>query len=418
MASLPETRRVSRFVFWGVGLVVLVLLAFGIRYFTRERVSIHTARASYQDLTRPDSTNGKVELLNEFQPHAQAPGVVEDIYVGVGDKVKPGQLLLKMDDADARARLASAQSALKAAQLAQTDIAQGGTQDERNTYASDLSSTQLQQTQDASSVAQLEKLQQQGAASPAEVSAARQRLLMDQNRMQSLQQHSTQRYGDADRAGAQARLADAEAAVAAAQSALANANIRSPIAGTVYSIPVSQYDYVSVGEDLIYVADLNRIQVTAYFDEPEVGNLAIGQPVKIVWDGKPGVVWHGHISIPPTTIINYQNTRNVGECQIAVDDPRGDLQPNSDVTVTVITAQHPHALSVPREALHTDAGETYVFRIVDNRLVRTPVQTRGGIINETWAEIVSGLSEGDTVALNAATTNRDLTNGLEVIPVQ
>ena len=132
-----------------------------------------------------------------------------------------------MDDADARARLASAQSALKAAQLAQSDIVQGGTQDERNTFAADLSSSQLQQKQDAASLAQLEKLQQQGAASPAEVSAARQRVQMDENRMQGIQQHTTHRYGDADRAGAQARLADAEAAVAAAQSAVANANIRS-----------------------------------------------------------------------------------------------------------------------------------------------------------------------------------------------
>jgi HlyD family secretion protein len=417
MPSRPETSRAYPFISWGLGLAALVVIVFAIRFFTRQRVSVYTAKVSYQNLVKPESTNGKVELINEFQPHAQSPGVVQDIYVSVGDKVTPGQLLLKMDDADARARLASAQSALKAAQLAQSEIAQGGSQDERNTYAADLSSAELQQKQDATSLAALQKLQQQGAASQAEVNAAQQRLQIDQNRTQSIQQHSTPRYGDADRAGAQARLADAEAAVAAAQSAVANANIRSPIAGSVYAIPVSQYDYVPAGEDLIYVADLNRIQVTAYFDEPEVGDLAKGQPVSIVWDAKPRSVWHGHITIAPTTIINYQSTRNVGECEIAVDDARGDLQPNSNVTVTVTVAQHNHVLSIPREALHTEAGATFVFRVIDHKLARTPVQTRGGIINDNWAEIVGGLAEGDVVALNA-TTNSDLTNGTEVTTVQ
>jgi HlyD family secretion protein len=64
-----------------------------------------------------------------------------------------------------------------------------------------------------------------------------------------------------------------------------------------------------------------------------------------------------------------------------------------------------------------DGSQPYVFRIVDNKLVRTPIKISGGIVNLNQVEIVGGLSEGDTVALNA-TTNRDLTNGLEVTPAQ
>jgi HlyD family secretion protein len=105
----------------------------------------------------------------------------------------------------------------------------------------------------------------------------------------------------------------------------------------------------------------------------------------------------------------------VGECFITVDDADGVLIPNTNVTVTVTEAQHLHALSIPREALHTDGGN-YVYRVINNKLVRTPVQI-GGVVNLTRVEIAGGLSEGDTVALNA-TTNRDLTNGLEITPVE
>jgi HlyD family secretion protein len=186
--------------------------------------------------------------------------------------------------------------------------------------------------------------------------------------------------------------------------------VRAPFAGTVYAIPVSQYDYVNAGEALLDVADLTKLEVLAYFDEPEVGKLAIGQPVKIVWDAKPGLSWHGHILEAPTTIINY-GTRNVGECLITVDDAKGDLLPNTNVTVTVTTQQHPDVLSLPREALHTEGTSNYVYKVVNDVLVKTPVGV--GALNLTRVEITSGLGTGDKVALSA-TTEEELTDGLRV----
>jgi len=173
---------------------------------------------------------------------------------------------------------------------------------------------------------------------------------------------------------------------------------------------VSTYDFVPAGEDLLDVADLNRIQVRAYFDEPEIGQLAVGQAVKIVWDAKPNLSWHGHISRAPSTVITY-GTRNVGEAIITVDDARGDLLPNTNVTVTVTTSQRFNVLSVPREALHTEGTSNFVFRVIGGKLARTPVQV--GVVNLTRVEITGGLTEKDTVALNA-TSNRDLSHGLAV----
>jgi HlyD family secretion protein len=403
-----------QFVIWGAVLVVVILAVFSIRSLTRQRVAVYVAQAAYGDLTKTSATNGKVEPNDDFQAHAQVAGQVEEIYVDVGQKVKPHQLLLKMQDADALASLARANSALQAAQLANHDIEQGGTQDERNTFAADLSRARLQRQKDAASLASLQGLQQKGAASPSEIAAAQQQLQLDDNSLHSIEQRSTQRYGEADSARAQAQLADARAGVAAAQSNYANTDIRSPIAGTVYYLPVSQYDYVDAGVDLIYVADLSHLRINAYFDEPEIGNLAAGQKVDIVWEAKPGTIWHGHISQAPTTIITY-GTRNVGECFVAVDDANGVLQPNANVTITVTTATHYHVLVVPREALHFEDSQFYVFRVIDDKLKRTPVKV--DIVNNNFAEITGGLAENDTVALNA-TTNSDLADGIEISPIE
>jgi len=413
MALTPKSNRATQLVVWGTSLIVVILAVYAVHSLTRERISVVTRPVTYQDLIKDSSTNGKVEPMDDFQAHAQVAGQVRAIYVDVGDQVKAGQLLLKMDDADALARLASANSALRAAELAASDVEHGGSQDERNTYASDESRAKLQHHEDTASLNSLVELQQKGAASQAEVAAARARLQVDDNTLHSIQTHSTQRYGAADRARAQAQLTDARAAVTAAQRAYTSANIRTPIAGTVYYLPSAQYDYENSGDDLIYVANLKRIRITAYFDEPEIGGLAVGQPVTIKWAAKPDAVWHGHIEQAPTTIISY-TTRNVGECIIDVDDADGVLQPNANVTVKVTTMRHLHVLGVPYYALHWDKTQAYVFRIMKNKLVRTNIQT--GVINLNQVEILSGLSEGDVVALNA-TTNRELSDGLEVTPI-
>ena len=407
-------KRTNPAVLWGSVAVVAVLAVLAIRSFTREIVGVRVASVTHQDLLSPISTNGKVEPIEEFQAHAPAPGVVEEIFVDVGQKVKAGQLLVKMQDSDALSRLASANSLVKSAEASNADLSQGGTQEERLSMSGDLSRAQTQQQQAEKDLTALQQLQQKGAASAGEVDSAKQRLEAANATLKGVHQRSTDRYSSTDRARSAAQLADAKASLALARSGYAGANIRSPLAGTVYSIPVSQYDFVPAGDDLLDVADLNRIQVRAYFDEPEIGKLAPGQPVKIVWDAKPLQTWHGHISRAPATVITY-NTRNVGECIITVDDARGDLLPNTNVTVTVTVSQRFNVLSIPREALHTEGINNYVYRIVNHRLTRTAVQV--GILNLNRVEITGGLTEHDVVALNA-TSNRDLTDGLEVKAVE
>ena len=128
-------------------------------------------------------------------------------------------------------------------------------------------------------------------------------------------------------------------------------------------------------------------------------------------DAKMGQVWNGHIDRTPVTVITY-GTRTVGEVLIKIDDADGKLLPDTNVTVTVTTASEPNALTVPREALHSENGKSYVFKVVDDGLKRTPVVT--GTINLTQVAILSGLNDGDLVAIGT-------TNGLplqEDVPIK
>jgi HlyD family secretion protein len=162
------------------------------------------------------------------------------------------------------------------------------------------------------------------------------------------------------------------------------------------------------------MADLHHEHVRAYFDEPDIGYLAVGQAIQIKSEAKPGQAWHGHITRVPITVIAY-TTRTVGEVLITIDGGDGELLPQTDVTVTVTTSSESDVLSVPREALYVENGRPYVFKVVNGELQRTWV-TRG-TTNLTQAAILAGLKEGDQVA-TGTTTGEPLQVGIPINQVQ
>jgi HlyD family secretion protein len=397
MAINKKKRRNPVWVWVGAAIAV-VLVFYAARLATRSRVPVRTALVERSELRSTVATNGKVEPQFNSEAHAPFAGLIKARYVHEGEHVVKGTLLIAMDQTDAHARVAAAFAALRSAQASYDATLRGGTQEERLTLGGDFTKTQMDRDQAQRDVDALKKLQLTGAASANEVAAAEQRLAGANASLQLLQQRKTQRYDSEDVTRAKAAFDDAQAGYAAAQASANQAIVRAPFTGTVYSIPVSKTEYVPQGELLLQMADLSKMQVRAYFDEPEIGKLHIGQPITIEWDARPGQLWHGHVARVPSTIITY-GTRNVGEVLVTIDDADDNLLPSTNVRVTVTVANEASALNVPRDAVHTDRGQSYVYRLIDGTLHRTAVKT--GNHNLTQMEILSGLKENDVVALGS-----------------
>jgi HlyD family secretion protein len=207
---------------------------------------------------------------------------------------------------------------------------------------------------------------------------------------------------------ARAALAEAEANLVSARNVVEKTVLRAPIAGTVYDLEAARTEFVEQGKLLLKMADLSKERVRAYFDEPDIGHLAAGQKIVIKWDARPGREWRGHIDRPPVNVITY-GTRHVGEVLVSLDDPDGALLPDTNVSVTVTTSSEPGVMSIPREALFSQNGQPYVFKVSGNSLVRTDVVT--GIVNLTRVAILKGLQQGDQVAtgtVNGQTLQADV----------
>jgi HlyD family secretion protein len=399
MTASPARSNTARL--WIISAVALIVIFYGVHMLTRGKLPIRVAAATIGNLTTTKATNGKVQPQFDYEMHAPFPGIISKLYVHEGQKVPAGTLLLAMDDTDARSRAATALAALKGAQAAWQAAQHGGTAEERLSLTGELQKATIDRDQAQRDYDALVKLVATGAASPSEVSAAKDHLDADNASIQTIQQRQTSRYDAADLAHARANLDDAQAAYAAAQDALSQAIVHAPIAGTVYSLPVSQTEFVQQGELLLAMADLTKLEVIAYFDEPDIGVLAVGQPAIIEWDARPGQIWHGHVTRLPSTVITYGTSRNVGEVWISIDDPDGALLPDTNLLVTIIVSSQSNVLMVPRDALHSEQGSSYVYRVEGGKLHRVPVTV--GSLNLSDVQIVSGLKAGDQVALT--TTN-------------
>jgi len=94
-----------------------------------------------------------------------------------------------------------------------------------------------------------------------------------------------------------------------------------------------------------------------------------------------------------------------------VDNADRTLIPNTNVGVVITTSSRQDALVLPREAVHTEDGGDYIYVIQDKHLQRRAVKL--GVSNLTHVEILSGLKEGETVAVNSLSP-APLTDGVSV----
>ena len=404
----------TRIVIWTIAVLVVALVFYLAHIATRTVLEVRAFTVVRGSIRSTVATNGKVQPITNYESHAPFPGLVKAIYVHEGDRVPAGKLLLTMDDGEAQTRLAQARAALAGAQANEASVAAGGAPEERYSFNGQLAQARTEQQSAAQSLATLKQLAGQGAASPSEVEQAENRLNSDQASLQVLEQRQSARRNPPNAAQARAEVAEAQAAVAASADAISKSQVRAPIAGTVYSISASQSEYVQQGDKLLQMADLDHMQVLAYFDEPDIGKLSVGQPVSITWAAKPNQTWHGRITRLPATVVGY-TTRNVGVVVCSIDDPHDGLLPDTNVDLKVTTNNIADALFVPHEAWHTEQGLTYVYKVVHGSLKRTEVTA--GNINPTQVQILSGIRSGDVVALGSV-GGQPLTDGTAVQVLQ
>jgi HlyD family secretion protein len=402
----------KRLLWAGLGILVLIALGVWLAMRPAPPPEVRFAEAKREVLISTLTTNGKAEPEEWAAVRADRAGHIEKVQVVLGQHVPAGLPLLAIDsraDLDAitkaEARVAQAQ-----AEVALLDA--GGRASEKAALDASLRSLDVEAEHLKRDVASVNRLLEKKAATTRERQDLEDRLARVEAEREGLTRRRASLADTSDRAAAQARLKEAQAELESARGHLLRSVLTVPLTGTVYQLPVRSGGYLQPGDLVAEIGRLDRMRVIVYVDEPELGRVKAGQPVTITWDGHAGTEWTGAVDQLPTGITVLGN-RQVGEIRTLVENPRGDLRPGANINARIQTAHIENTLTIPKEGVTREKGETVVFVQSGGTVQRRVVRLGAASLSRT--EVLDGLKDGEAVAL---LTEQPLTPGQTVRRVE
>lgn len=172
--------------------------------------------------------------------------------------------------------------------------------------------------------------------------------------------------------------------------------VKSPIEGKVLGCSVQAGDEVTANQTVVSVGQVSPLVVSIPVDELDVVNVTVGQAATIEVDALPTETFSGKVQkIAQEGTVQQGITNYAVSIEMDADSPRIGMS----ATASIAVAQKAQVLTVPVEALNWDDGQASV-NVLDNGQM-TQRKVKIGVQTDLYAEVVSGLNEGDTVVVGA-----------------
>lgn len=447
------------------GVVVLGgIVLYSVKSYNQGVVTVQTAKVAKQDLTQMVTASGQIKPKDTVNVNAEGFGKIVEIPVKEGDRVKKGQVLLRVESIQPaaeveaqRALLRSSAEAVKSSEAnsksAQADLTRSKADFARARLNWERAQGLFKDQLIAKSEFDSRKAEFESAEAAVELASARvQQAKADLERA---------RYGQQQ----------AQASLARAADVLRKTTYVAPLNGTVTTLPVHVGENVvpgiqnASGSFLMTIADMSIITAEVKVDETDIVNVQLGQQGDVTIDAIPDKTFKGHVTeigssavIRSTGLATSQVTGGSQEAKdfkvvVTLDNPPGNLRPGLSTTAKITTATRKNIVAIPIQALtirtqkeleeaekanqkkekgkggttlaaskNAAAGDDPkkdakkeiqgVFVIGDRRARFVPVNT--GITGVTDIEVLSGLKEGDEIVTGSYKALRTLKPGARV----
>ena len=324
-----------------------------------EVVPVSLAEAKMGRLSRGDVLAGKVAPAAEVNLVPKMAGKVAAVLVDVGDRVRAGQVVLRLDAAELEAAVRQAEAALA---LAESNLRQA--QMDYEVAAANWERAKVLLEHEALSEAEFQ------AKYELPYKAAKER---------------TEKL-------APAQVRQAEAALALAKANLANSVLTSPIDGFVTARNVDPGELASPSMPVLTVADIDRVVVEAGASEQQVNRLEKGRKVKVYISAVRAEPFEGVIaSISPAA----DPRTNMYNLKVEIPNPQHAIKPGMFAEIDLGVAGE--AVLVPRDAVVTRDDVTAVFVVVQDKAVLRKVET--GLSDGRNIAVQKGLAPGEKVVV-------------------
>jgi RND family efflux transporter MFP subunit len=193
----------------------------------------------------------------------------------------------------------------------------------------------------------------------------------------------------------EARVAQVRAQVSSSEALLSKNVIYSPINGLVIKQEAKVGEIITPNQTIVSVISVNNLEVEAYVPEINIGKVMNGDPVYMTMDAFPGESFVGKlVYIDPTETL-IDNVPNF-KLRIVFDKQDERIKSGLSVDIEIEVDKKENVLTLPRYVITSESGKNYVEKLVGQKATKTEVEI--GIQGDnSFTEIVSGLSEGDII---------------------
>ncbi len=311
------------------------------------------------------SRAGTVKARRRATLSPEVGGRVERLAVHEGDRVRKGDLLVRIAADDVKAQVALAEKSLVVAEAAEIEACRAAEQARR-----DLARSRSLAKDEVLAVGLLEKADTEAGMTAAACDAAR------------------------------ARVGQARASLDVARVTLGKTVLKAPFDGVVAEVSTEEGEWVTPSPPglpippVVEIFDPDDVYVSAPLDEVDVGRVKKGAEVRVTFDAYPGRTFAGRVTRVADYVLDQREQNRTFEVEVALDDAAfaRTLLPGTSADAVVVLARKDDVLRVPSYAI-LPGGRALVLS--KGRLAEAKVET--GLKGAEWAEVVSGLSAGDLV---------------------
>lgn len=366
-------------------------------YLNREQPrEVGFVRPRRLDVVSTLNTNGRVEPLGAVALRSDRDGKLARLHVRLGDGIRTGQPVVTFDAFETENEIPAAEAKVAQAESELKVFDRGGTPAAFAELDVSLASARLRKESAQRDVAAAERLVEKGAATRQELNEARDRARQAEGEIAAIEKRRVSLVAPEGRQAAEARIREARAAVAALRAKAQRVTLSAPTGGTIYNLAVKPDAFLRAGDLIAEIGDARKLQATILVDEPELGRVSKGMPVRLTWDARPGESWAGVIERMPTQVAPH-GSRQAGEVLATIDNSGGYLPPGANVNVEIRTGSSANALTIPRGAVRREQGLAGVL-VLDGDKVRWRA-LKLGEASVTDVAILEGITESDAIAL-------------------
>jgi HlyD family secretion protein len=385
-----------------LGAIVVLALLIIISKFTSHGggTSVETAQVEARTIRSSILASGELQYKDPVELKPEVIGKISSIPVVEGQRVRKGQVVLRLDPELFQAQVAQQQAAVQQAQIA--------IQSQKLTVAN---------------------LQQQYARQQ----ALFKQHLVDANSFDNLKNQLDLAETELD--ARQQALQIAQAELTQSEQSLNKTVIVSPLDGMVTSLPVKVGETVITGtniagDTLMDIADPSEVLADVQVDEADIANVKLGEDANIDAVSFPDRTLHGKVQFVASSVTDTSSLTVASasqgrtfEVKIAISDKDvGVLKPGMSARAEIFTQSTPDTLAVPVQAILYEndpsskslepTSGAYVYTVEDGKAKKTPVTT--GVSSDTYQAVTSGLKKGDTVVSGSYQTLHHLADGTSV----